>query len=819
MKIRRWFVLAMALLLVLAACSGGDDSAAEEEPHEQASTTTAPATTGQADPSDAEASSSTTDAPAGEDETTADSSSTSLATGGAVDDVNRTQFSIHDTILVNAEPESFLLGEPAVADQSWWITTIEIESLAFLEWRITQDNFLLELDDGTRIAADDIFNEVGSDVLDISLAGRERRVARLSFAPPGEGADLSSADLIVLADDDAIELRLPLEGSEYLDPYPIALLDGQEASIATGSFGGCFDGATFLTNITESSIGLEGFGQGSGSYELAAEGQRVFNVLVRAIGTQSTSSSNNATFCGQTIQWPDFQLVVDGETFTGEIGLRGPDIDDFGSGLIPLSFTIPTSAKSIELFGGADGDLVASWDVELPPAAGESEDAPVPFKSAVEEPKLDGPIGDRPEAPQTNELGAGGATHTWRLVEVSVGSSTATNESENGEATRRTALLVEVAVESSEETVSFLSPENFVLVDPSGNARSADDWTDRSGNDLLIVELGDGTSQDVILEFETDGLVSNLASWSIRVEFEDDVPLVLPLTGDAPGSGFPLGLRVGDNAEISTPSFPGCSEPLIDVTVQQITVNIEGAGHLWQGWTRTNRDHLLIPIDLIVRSLVDDSGGALSTLNCDELTLFPEFLLFADGVPLNAFSYVKPTVPFGEGDTVPVTFEIPIETQRIRLTDGSGEVTIGEWELRDAGEVLDDFEPKTVDDQIVITLDETLLFAFGESTVQQSALPALNRLAQVLLSESAGDVGITGHTDSIGSDESNQQLSEARAEAVAAVLVDAGVAADRLVTSGAGESQPVAPNENDDGSDNPEGRQQNRRVEVSFSSN
>lgn len=73
---------------------------------------------------------------------------------------------------------------------------------------------------------------------------------------------------------------------------------------------------------------------------------------------------------------------------------------------------------------------------------------------------------------------------------------------------------------------------------------------------------------------------------------------------------------------------------------------------------------------------------------------------------------------------------------------------------------------------------------------------------------------IVGHTDSRGEDDYNRKLSEDRAESVLDALVDAGVKQDRLTAEGKGSTEPVAKNKNSDGSDNPEGRQKNRRVEV-----
>jgi outer membrane protein OmpA-like peptidoglycan-associated protein len=69
-------------------------------------------------------------------------------------------------------------------------------------------------------------------------------------------------------------------------------------------------------------------------------------------------------------------------------------------------------------------------------------------------------------------------------------------------------------------------------------------------------------------------------------------------------------------------------------------------------------------------------------------------------------------------------------------------------------------------------------------------------------------LNVTGHTDSIGSDAYNQKLSERRAKSVVGHLIDNGIAGERLVAEGVGESQPVATNETE------AGRQQNRRVQV-----
>lgn len=113
----------------------------------------------------------------------------------------------------------------------------------------------------------------------------------------------------------------------------------------------------------------------------------------------------------------------------------------------------------------------------------------------------------------------------------------------------------------------------------------------------------------------------------------------------------------------------------------------------------------------------------------------------------------------------------------------------------------------------VITLQDGVLFDFGKYDLRPEAKATLAKLATVLNQAKVPAAQINGHTDSIGDDAFNQDLSEKRASAVATQLKADGVSAN-LETHGYGKTQPVADNTNADGSDNPAGRQANRRVEI-----
>lgn len=113
----------------------------------------------------------------------------------------------------------------------------------------------------------------------------------------------------------------------------------------------------------------------------------------------------------------------------------------------------------------------------------------------------------------------------------------------------------------------------------------------------------------------------------------------------------------------------------------------------------------------------------------------------------------------------------------------------------------------------LITLQDGVLFDFGKYDLRPEAKATLAKLATVLNQAKVPAAQINGHTDSIGDDAFNQDLSEKRASAVATQLKADGVTAN-LETHGYGKTQPVADNTNADGSDNPAGRQANRRVEI-----
>ncbi|MCU4653321.1 OmpA family protein [Roseibacterium sp. SDUM158016] len=111
-------------------------------------------------------------------------------------------------------------------------------------------------------------------------------------------------------------------------------------------------------------------------------------------------------------------------------------------------------------------------------------------------------------------------------------------------------------------------------------------------------------------------------------------------------------------------------------------------------------------------------------------------------------------------------------------------------------------------EELVVTMPEGILFDFDSAAIRASLQSDLRALARNLQAYPDTTVDVIGHTDSSGSPEYNMDLSSRRASAVAGVLLEAGVAPFRVRSFGRGEEEPVATNLT------PEGRAQNRRVEV-----
>ena len=147
---------------------------------------------------------------------------------------------------------------------------------------------------------------------------------------------------------------------------------------------------------------------------------------------------------------------------------------------------------------------------------------------------------------------------------------------------------------------------------------------------------------------------------------------------------------------------------------------------------------------------------------------------------------------------------------------GAAGLVIGHYMDKQADEMKQDLKNAKIErvgEGIKITFDSGILFAVDKSDLQPDAKTNITNLAKILNKYPDTNILIEGHTDSTGSSEHNQVLSEHRAGSVASFCKGLSVTGSRISTVGYGETQPVASNSTS------EGRQQNRRVEIAIFAN
>ncbi|HKL34465.1 MAG TPA: OmpA family protein [Tangfeifania sp.] len=147
---------------------------------------------------------------------------------------------------------------------------------------------------------------------------------------------------------------------------------------------------------------------------------------------------------------------------------------------------------------------------------------------------------------------------------------------------------------------------------------------------------------------------------------------------------------------------------------------------------------------------------------------------------------------------------------------GTAGALIGNYMDKQAEELEEDLEGAEVErvgEGIKITFDSGILFAFDSAELSGQAEENITELAATLKDYEDTNILIEGHTDNIGSESYNQELSEERAASVGDELKTLGVNSSRITEVGYGEEQPVADNSTE------EGRRQNRRVEVAIFAN
>ena len=321
-----------------------------------------------------------------------------------------------------------------------------------------------------------------------------------------------------------------------------------------------------------------------------------------------------------------------------------------------------------------------------------------------------------------------------------------------------------VVAEDGSGTYSDLGGDNAIMIEaqPDGSGT----YSDTGGDNALTIEVaadGSGTYSDLGGDRNLTIAILPDGSGSL-VDAGGDRNLTIDAKPDGSGTYTDLG---GDR-NVTITALPDGSWTYTDVSVGtdlSLEINADGSGRFVDGGSG-----LTITVDGNGHgTYVDDDAGAPSTFTTDIGILDPEVLI------------AGPRPVFAVADRFP-----PVDR-------------------------LGRLSPPCA---TVIRLEADVLFDFDSDRLRPEAAPVVASVAEAVTG-SGQTVEVQGHTDSKGADGYNQDLSERRAESFKAALVAAGVTSE-ITTTGFGETRPVAPNERPDGSDDPAGRQLNRRVEVVF---
>src|SRR5438270_6498813 len=137
------------------------------------------------------------------------------------------------------------------------------------------------------------------------------------------------------------------------------------------------------------------------------------------------------------------------------------------------------------------------------------------------------------------------------------------------------------------------------------------------------------------------------------------------------------------------------------------------------------------------------------------------------------------------------------------------------FRVESIGGVVQDIEIKETPTEVRVDMAADVLFDFDKADLLPKADETLKKAADFIREKAKGGaVRIEGHTDAKGNDAYNQKLSERRAASVKSWFIAHGLNNMKFSTEGFGAKKPVAPNTKPDGSDDPDGRQKNRRVEL-----
>jgi len=234
---------------------------------------------------------------------------------------------------------------------------------------------------------------------------------------------------------------------------------------------------------------------------------------------------------------------------------------------------------------------------------------------------------------------------------------------------------------------------------------------------------------------------------------------------------------------------------------QRIRATVDDRWVVLEGTVQTPQDRLRVP-DAVLRQVRGVRGltNNIRVAGCEE------------GVIATVRDYVSADPAEGEISyvveppcIVTLTGWVPTGRKKERITHLVASIP-GVKEVRNRLEIR--LQKKEIQERLITILRvQNIYFDFNSARIRPESLPAVDQIGALMKEQSHSRLRIEGHTDAVAGTEFNQDLSQARAQAVSDALVARGVSPQRLEVAAYGETKPVASN------DTPEGRAENRRIE------
>ena len=284
-----------------------------------------------------------------------------------------------------------------------------------------------------------------------------------------------------------------------------------------------------------------------------------------------------------------------------------------------------------------------------------------------------------------------GPAGVYERVKVDVGRVTATDaapttaSAPNPPATGTNSILVDVDLTATTSAENLFSAADFRLERPDGAPISAQTLVDK-GAEPSSLQLRGRDSVRATVAFSTDSLVRDLRGYALRVERDERVPLVLPLTGPVPAPPYPAALEAGATGAFASKLTATCTDRY-QTTVQSAGADLDGdlesLGGAYGGVKRAKRGRRWVTVVVEVRN-VTPAGRSSTEQVCDAFSgmyATVEVRLQADGravAPANPASFQQ-IKPGSSGERAHV-FEVDATARSLTFTGPSGEV-LGRWSV------------------------------------------------------------------------------------------------------------------------------------------